>query len=378
MSARRCLEWIGLAVAVGCSGSGPGAEPSRACRKPDAFWAASDYSSSAVGALAVSGGASSVIGRVDLGADPVLALSRGRPFVVARDQGTIFELEPTCGTPTSRRVLPRLPHGGSPNPQDVAVAGDGSMWVPLYAEPLLVVLTAGGDVELTMDLSGFDPDGNPNAATIAIVETPLGEKAFVALQRLNDANGFRSEQPSWMLRVDVSTRAVEAHVELAGRNPFEMFQGEGGLLWLAEPGNFDASDEPLAGVERFDTATSTTALVVRETDLGGSVAQIAVSHGCGAAIVADATRNVNATSLVTFDPTTGRVVAPAARAALATQGFDLEGLDWVAGALVLGDRRRVAAGYPVHTLDATSECALVQRPDVVFLPLPPVGLRAVR
>jgi hypothetical protein len=368
---------VALALeALACGESGAPA-PASGCLTSGALWAASDYSSSAVGSLALAGPITSTVGRVDLGADPALAVSRGRAFLVARDADLVFEVTPRCGMPVSRWSVHQASRAGSSNPQDVAVASDGSLWIPLYSVPSVVVVAPSGDVARTIDLSAYDGDGNPNASAIAIVDTPSGEKAFVALERLNDKNGYKSEQPSWMLRIDVASGAVEAHVELAGRNPFGMYQDRG-LIWLAEPGNFNDATEPLAGIERFDPSTSTTALVVHETDLGGSVAQVAVSAGCGAAIVANATPNLNATSLVTFDPQSGLAIAPLSRAPIVTGGFDLEGLQWVGGALAVGDRRRAGAGYPVHVFDATPACALTERRTPVYLPLSPVAVRVVR
>jgi hypothetical protein len=363
-----------LLVALACGGptqSAPGDASAGACT-PDALWVASDYSSSAVGSLALGGAVSSTVGRVDLGTDPVLATSRGRGFLVARDADAVFELDPACGTPARRFDVHAGSRAGTADPTAVGVARDGSLWVPLYGAAALAVIAPSGDLATTIDLSAYDADGNPDASAIAIVDTTAGEKAFVALQRLNPYPA--STQDSWMLRIDVATRAVETHLVLAGRNPFTV-TADGATLWLAEPGNFDDAAEPQAGVERFDTATSTSALVVREADLGGSVAEVAVAGGCAAAIVADATTNVNATSLVAFDASTGAVLVPASASALATTGFDLEGLAWLGGTLAVGDRRRAASGYPVHAFDVAS-CAFTQRPDAVFLPLPPVGVRS--
>lgn len=361
------------ACMASCGGSTAATSPPGACAAPDALWAASDYSSAAVGALALSGDVAATVGRVDLGADPALALSRGRAFWIARDTDSIFELDVRCGVPTARYGVHLASHPGTSDPSDVAVARDGSLWVPLYEAAAVLVLSPAGDVTRSIDLSSYDTDGNPEASAIAIVDTPAGEKAFVALQRLNPYP--RSVQSSFMLRIDVATGAVEAHVELAGRNPFAMTENAG-ILWLAEPGNFDDAAEPFAGVERFDTATSTTALAVRETDLGGSVAEVAVG-GCGVAIVADATVDVNATSLVTFDAERGAVLTPATGSLLTTGGFDLEGLAWSGGVLLVGDRRRASAGYPVHAFDGPA-CALTERTDSAFVPLPPVALRAPR
>ncbi len=365
---------MGLALmALGCGGPGGAPVPASSCAVYDGLWAGSDYSSSAVGAMSLGGQLTSTTG-VDLGADPALSVSQGRAFFIARDQDLVFELDPACGTPKAEFSVHQSSHDGSSDPQAVAVAKDGTLWVPLYDVPLLLVLDPTGAASSTIDLSAYDGDGNPNASAIAIVDTPAGEKAFVTLERLADHDGLKAEQPSWMLRVDVATRAVETHVALVARNPFGMYE-DGAVLWLAAPGNFDAASEALAGVERFDTATSTSGLMVREASLGGSVAEVAVSGGCGAAIVADATP-ANATSLVLFNAKTGATIASAARSPLVTDGFDLQGLAWKDGALLVGDRRRAGIGYPVHVFDVTDDaCSSTERTDLLALPQPPVALR---
>jgi len=207
------------------------------------------------------------------------------------------------------------------------------------------------------------------------VQTPAGEKAFVPLQRLDPYP--TSVLPSWMLRVDVATAQVEATIVLAGRNPFAMI-ADASTLWLSEPGNFDDATEPQAGIERFDTTTSTTTLLANEPSLGGSVAEVAVSGACGAAIVADPSTE-NVTSLVTFDPTTGAVLAPASRSPLVTGGpdggFDLEALAWIGGTLHVGDRRRGPTGYPFHAFATSASCGLTGIANSIELPLPPVALR---
>jgi streptogramin lyase len=371
VSLRAGLLLAAVGALVACGTTSAPATPS-ACGASDALWVASDYSSSATGALALDGDVTSVVGRVDLGADPALSVSAGRAFFVARDTDTVFELDPTCGTPMQQFTVHQPSQSGTSDPQDVAVASDGSLWVPLFAVPAIVILSPSGTQTGTIDLSSYDADGNPDATAIAIVSTPAGEKAFVSLERLNPFP--TSVQPSWMLRIDVPTATVEETIVLAGRNPFGTMQDADGILWLAEPGNFDDAMETDAGIERFDTSTSTTALFARETDLGGSVAEVDVSGGCGAAIVADASA-VNATSLALFDATSGAVLTPSSASPLATPGFDLEGLGWVGGAMLVGDRTRASSGYPVHVFDGA--CAPVERADAVFLPLPPIALGVV-
>lgn len=362
---------LGFVVACGSGGSSSTPAPS-SCPGTDALWAASDYSSSAVGSLAIGGTVRSLAGAVDLGADPAISVSAGRAFYVARDMDAIFELD-GCGAP-KKRLSAHLPsHAGTSDPYAVAVAHDGTLWVPLYLAAAVLVMNPDGSMARTIDLSSYDGDGNPEASNIVIVDTPAGEKAFVPLDRLNPYP--HSVQPSWMLRIDVATRTIEARIALAGRNPYAMTQ-VGSDLWLADPGEWSDASEPDAGVERFDTSTSTTALVVPEARLGGSVGQVVVSGSCGAAIVGDATA-VNATSLVTFDAGTGAPVATASHSPIATGGFDLEGLSWVGSDLLVGDRRRAASGYPIHVLAGNSACTVMERANPVFVPMQPVAVLPV-
>jgi len=319
---------------------------------------------------------------VDLGTDPQLAMSAGRAFFLARNNDLVFELDPVCGTPTARYSVHEEGRQGSVNPHDVAVAPDGALFVVLYNVPRIAVLE-GGKVTGSIDLSGaqFDTDGNPQADAIRIVPVGGVAKAFVTLERLDDldkVNILSSKQPSMMLRIDVATRKVEEAIVLAGRNPFNTMAEHDGALFLAEPGNFDSAAEPLAGIERFDTATSTTRLLVTEQELGGSVAEVAVTDGCGVAIVGGPQKDVNPTSLVTFDPTTGKVLSSGLAAVLGpTPGYDLQGLAWRGGSLYVGDRRRSATGYRVHVFDREpGTCNLHEVPARAFdLPQRPVALR---
>lgn len=359
-----------LAVVGACGGGPAPRKGAAACPGAAAVWAASDYSSSATGSLSLGGALTSVAGAVDLGADPALSISRGRSFFVARDLDAFFELD-DCGVPKQRFSAHGKSASGTSDPYAVAVASDGKLWVPLFLAAALLILNPDGTSAQTIDLSPYDSDGNPDASDIVIVDTPAGEKAFVTLARLNPYP--QSAQPSWMLRIDVATAQVEGEVVLAGRNPFSLTQ-DGPILWLADPGNFDDATEPDAGIERFDTSTSTTALVTSETELGGSVAEVAVSGPCGAAIVAGPTMNVNPTALVAFDPTTGSPQSGGAGALLATPGFDLEGLAWVSGDLLVGDRQRGTNGYPVHDFAVTTACGFSERNSGLVLPLPPVAI----
>lgn len=373
---------LGLAaVAPACGAHDDG--PPATCAGIELLVAASDYTSSVV-----CGVPGECARGADLGRDPMLATSGGRAFFVARELDLLFELDASCGTPRSRLSVssfaPTNPVSGErrpANPHDVAVAPDGTIIVPLYTAARIAFFDEDGKLEdESIDLSSYDPDGNPQADAVSVVVVDGAAKAFVTLERLDDGDFLKSKLPSQMLRLDVATRTVEAVIELEGRNPFNPMSELDGALYMAEPGNFDADDDEFAGIERFDTATSTTRLLVREQALGGSVAEVAVTSGCGAAIIAGKEPTVNPTSVVTFDPKTGQVFSDARAPVLGpTPGYDLQGLAWRGKRLYVGDRRRGSTGYTIHVFEREGDtCALIHTGRTIDLPQRPVALRAAQ
>lgn len=357
-------------VAAACGSTDP---PAATAGETELIVAASDYSSTFV-----CGVPGECRRGADLGKDPQLALSNGRAFFLARDTDLVFELDPSSAQPIGRFSV-HLDISKNANPHDVAAAPDGSLWSALFNVPKLAIVKDGAVAE-TIDLSRYDDkDGNPEAESIRIVDVGGAAKAFVTLERLEfdvAKNEYRSTRPSSMLRIDVASRKVEAEVPLLGRNPFNPMQEADGALFLAEPGNFDATHEDGAGIERFDVATSTTRMVLTEKDLDGSVAEVAVTTGCGAAIVAGPEKDVNPTSVVTFDPRLGKPSAPVLGP---TAGFDLQGLAWRGSTLYVGDRRRQGDGYVVHVLEREgASCMVRDTGRTIALPQRPVALRPSR
>jgi len=364
---------LALTAWVACDTTEPRAAP-RACTDVQLIVAASDYSSSVVcGAPGCALGPGTT--GADLGKDPQLTSSNGRTFFLARDNDLLFELDPACGSAIARTSVHDLAKEQLANPHDVAAAPDGTLFLPLYNVPRIAIVKD-GRIDGSIDLASYDPDGNPQADAVRVVAVNGVAKAFVTLERLDDKDLLRSKQSSQMLRIDVATRTVEAVIELAGRNPFNPMAEEGGALFLAEPGNFDAADEDLAGIERFETSTSTSKLLVPERTLGGSVAEVAVTRGCGVAIVAGPQKDVNPTSLKAFDPTTGAVLGTILEA---TPGYDLQGLAWRDNTLFVGDRRAQGTGYRVHVFERDEVgCVLRSSPRSIDLPQRPVALRAAK
>jgi hypothetical protein len=362
------------AVVSACGQSRTETTPAPSCTGVELIVAASDYSSSVVcGAPGCALGPSTT--GEDLGKDPQLTTTNGRTFFLARDNDVLFELDPSCGKAIARVSVHGLDAGGTANPHDVAAAPDGTLFVPLYNLPR-IALVKDGKLEGSIDIASYDGDGNPQADAVRIVSVNGVPKAFVTLERLDDRDWLRSKQSSQMLRIDVATRTIEAAIDLAGRNPFNPMAEADGALFLAEPGNFDAADEELAGIERFDTATSTSKLLVTERALGGSVAEVAVTRGCGVAIVAGPQKDVNPTSLVTFDPVTGAVLGTVVPP---TPGYDLQGMAWRDRTLFVGDRRLQGGGYRVRVFERDEAgCVLRSSARTIDLPQRPVALRAAK
>jgi hypothetical protein len=371
---------VALAVlitgAAGCGGPGEAA-PSACGESRDLVCAMSDYASTGIAAVRLADGANESRFGVDLGKDPALAQSGGRLFLLARDQDLLFELDATCGAPISKTSVHDDEAKATQNPQDVAVDASGALWIPRFNDGSLLVIPRTGP-RAALSLAAYDEDGSPQPASATTLTTSRGERVFVALERLD--RDLVSRRPSAMLEVDPVRRAVVASHPLVGQNPFGPAVAHDGALWLAAAGSFDRADEPEAGVARFDPETGQSRLVVGEASLGGSVVQLALRGSCGAAIVASATRDVNSTSLVTFDVSRGAVVQPAGAAALSTPGYDLQGLTFVGDALFVGDRRPSASGgHPLHAFVMDVSCTLLASAGPrVSVPQRPVSLRAVR
>jgi len=139
---------------------------------------------------------------------------------------------------------------------------------------------------------------------------------------------------------------------------------------FSAPGNFNDATESAAGVETIDPITMDHTIVMAETAVGGSVAEVAANVSCGAAIVADASTQ-NATSLVSFAVDGSHLSA----AVLSTPGFSLRGLLWTNETpprLLVGDATNSGGTFYVHVFSADAQtCALTKAgPDMAMPNMP--------
>jgi hypothetical protein len=393
-SAPSLVMLAAVVAAAACSSDPP--PPTGTCGSFGALVATTDYSASEVGLLSLSGSSTFVAG-VDLGADPVVTTSGGRYFWIARDLGKIIEVDPSCLHAKATYDANDPDAEDSADPQDVAVAPDGSLWIARFNVPTILVLGADGCTRRTIDLSSFDPvTHNPRAASIKILDPgqPTGlpggmatSKAYVDLEILDDNVEETSTRPSLLVRIDLETSTVEDHIELQGQNPIGLMVQVGNQLYLADASNWGSApgepptglDQNKGGIEVVDTASFTSKILVDDVTLGGHTVQVAVQEDCGVAIIAGAYAQGALTSLVRFDPASGAVADLAERTLLpTTTGSDINGLAWLGGnVLLVGDRSATAGGYPVHIFDLTATCTLTEQPKPLVTPLPPVGIIAL-
>jgi hypothetical protein len=380
---RSLLRAVMLGSCFACSSAL--APPTGGTGPYDALVATSDYTSSEIGLVAVDGGSSFASG-INLGADPALTSSAGRYFWLARDLGRIIEIDtdPLGAKATYDANDPGRP--GTTDPYDVAVAPDGSLWIARFDVPSILVLDADGTRRTTIPLSSQDPvDGNPNMSSIRILDPATGgagtmttAKAYVSLEILDDHDGLKSTRKSKLARIDLQTGAVEDVLVLAGRNPLTLMVQLGNQLYLADAGSWCEqgqcpAGQPDAGVERVDTASFASTLLVTGVTLGGHATEVAVTHDCGVVIVAGELPQTP-TGLVSFDPASGATTVTSTLIPTTTT-FTLQGLAWVGSTVFVGDRG--ASGKPpairLFDVDASGGCTLTERPRSLPLELPPAG-----
>jgi hypothetical protein len=193
--------------------------------------------------------------------DPVLRAEGGRVLIVNRfgaDNLTVID-------PGGLGVIAQFSTGAGTNPQDVASKGD-ALFVPVFGRAAVERWRLRLPVERLedVDTSALDPDGNPNAASAAVV----GSLVYVTLGILDDDDPFLSPRgPGGVLVLDEAGETITTF-ELAHANPLGFLHRAGSQLVVATAPFFDAS----AGcIERISTgdAAGPAGCWVANADLGG-------------------------------------------------------------------------------------------------------------
>jgi len=240
-----------------------------------------------------------------LGGDVTLLGAHGRAFVGLDDFGALRSIDPA-----TLALGPALDvYQDHPKPEavhgiyGVDVDGAGDLWVSRDDVGSMIVLSPGGALVGTVDLSDVDPDGVPDMNGVLV----SGDRAYVALGFLDTSNlSDHAKQAGAIAVVDVATRERVDLIQLHGHNPVRALvpaDAAGDVVIVATPGVHDAID----GADGIDRAwldgSHETEQLVSESELGGSVDEVVWGGDDEVyAIVLGPVPGANPTRVVQIDP----------------------------------------------------------------------------
>jgi len=273
-----------------------------------------------------------VIGAVE--ADAVVRVQDDRVFVVNRYSGSsVQEIDPN----DSLKTLWRCSVGAGSNPHDFVLLAPDKAYVTRYDATTIAVVdpsvgkTCEGFVRGYIDLSPWaDRDGIPEMDQMV----RIGDRVFVAVQRLDRDDFFRPATNGALIVIDVATDAAVGAVELELTNPFTETKGllydpARGRILVGGPGTlFSNLDD--GGIEAVDPESMTSlGVLLSGADLGGDLGDFAIlGSRRGYAIVA--AENFEA-SVIEFDLETGPTGAPLVTSPLLLSDLEVteDGRLWV-------------------------------------------------
>jgi len=201
--------------------------------------------------------------------DSVLRSDGERLFVVNRTANNVTVI----GRDDSRiglRVEQQFSTGDATNPQDVAIVGT-KVYVPLYGSKDLLVRDLVTQEQKAIDLSAYDPDGNPDANSVSAV----GGNVLVTLDLLDWSAMFPVPRGNGkVVLIDPTTDTVAGDMALSYENPY-------GFMFPFHDGAIVASVADYSGVTGCLHALSMDPPAARclaeNSALGGTVSAIAVA-----------------------------------------------------------------------------------------------------
>lgn len=308
-----------LALAAGCGGGGGGGTTAPPPSARTAFVVTTNFETGSFATVSLDDPLSTAVNLGQIHSDAVARFHDGRVYVLNRfGADSVQAIDPEAGFAT----VYQCSVGNGANPQDIAFVSPTKAYVTRYGTTSVAIVdpSVGADCEGFLrgevDLSFLaDGDGLPELWKTAIV----GDRLYVAAQRLDRDNFFEPTGESFVAVVDTATDEVvdldpttpePDAIRLSGANPFGETKGltidrDTGEILVAEAGSFSALD---GGIERIDPAAGVAeGFFVREETLGGNVTDfVVVDAGRGYAVLSDLDFS---TRLVRFDPTTGELVA---------------------------------------------------------------------
>lgn len=328
---------------------------------------------------------------IALGTDPALSGGGDHVFVVARIEELVHEIDPD-NLSFGRTFVPyteaeieethvlecnqQIVKGT--NPQDVDVDADGRLWIARLNKPTVAILETDGSFSATVDLSSFaDADGLPEASAVHVV----GDRAYVAIERLDRCGNWWPTGPGLIAEIDVATRMVVKSIELGGANPFGRmvpapWDLSGNTVALALPGRIlEINDGDAAAIVNLKSGDVTG--FGREVELGGSVAEVALAAPDEAYMIVTNADDptINATSVVRIDPQTGQIAAKLLDSRTSSEpggGYCHRGLAVVGPHVLVGSNTPCETGVVVLERQTGQQLGVI-RPSK----LPPIAFQAV-
>jgi hypothetical protein len=257
------------------------------------------------------------IRRGGVGSDAIARLFNGRVYVVNRlPVNSVQILDPQQGftTPTTNGTL--SVDSGS-DPQDIAFVNANKAYVSRLASARLLIinpttLTRLGELDLSSLAKPDDSDRSPDPAFM-LVHNGL---VYVALRHIdfNTPSPLTKVANGEVVVIDPTNDRIRTVVQLHGKNPVSELQFSPTLnrILVSSVGDFAGDNGGLndGGIDAInpDTNTVDAQFVVNEATMGGDItAFVLVSRTKGFAVVRDVT---SASSLVTFNPSTGQRLNP--------------------------------------------------------------------
>jgi hypothetical protein len=293
-----------------------------------------------------------------LGSDQNLLAAHGKPFVGVNDTGTLLAMNAsTLQIAQTFSVYPDHPpsavaHGIYGVDVDAATE---NLWVSRDDVPEIAVIAPGGALVEAVDLTSLDPVVKAPYMNGILLE---GGRAYVALGFLPPPPHLSDDarRVGMIAILDVASRAIVGHIDLVGHNPVHdliPIDSTGQKIIVATPGQHDAIDAG-DGIDLVDLTAGTATQLISETALGGSVDEVVWGGPTEAyAIVLGPQDAINPTSVVAFNPQTGKV-RTLAKAPWFTdpqngQGYVHVGLALDGDMLVVGDHDQDAPAILVFS-----------------------------
>ncbi|HKA90265.1 MAG TPA: hypothetical protein VKE22_21535 [Haliangiales bacterium] len=204
--------------------------------------------------------------------DAVIRHYGDRIFVVNRVANNVTVVGPDDSM-VGWGVEQQFSTGPKTNPQDVAVVGDKA-YVAVYGDKDLQVWDL-ANVRTApiarIDLSSYDPDGNPDANSVAVV----GGKVAVTLDLLDWSSMFPVPRGNGkVVVIDPAADAVSGELDLSYTNPYGfMFPWHDGLM-LATVADYSGT---LGCLHALSMSPLAQRCLAQNTALGGTVSAIAVT-----------------------------------------------------------------------------------------------------